>query len=109
MRGPWRAHHLNGICKTNHDGGHGAKIAPLPTLRPRALLRHHDLAEVLVGFHVLEGFGDLVEWIDLVDRQFQFAGFHRRPDVLFDFTKYLADFLDRAGPEGHADVLDTAG
>ena len=35
-----------------------------------ALLRHHDLAEVLVGFHVLEGFRDLAEWIDLVDRQF---------------------------------------
>src|SRR3978361_2329509 len=73
------------------------------------LLRHHDLAEVLVGFSVLESFSDLAERIDLVDRQFQFAGLHRRPDVLFDLVENLADFLDGAGAEGNADILDAAG
>ena len=66
-------------------------------LRRGRLLRHHDLAEVLVGFHVLERLPDLAEWIDLVDRQFQFAGFHRGPDILSDLIEYLADFLDRRG------------
>ena len=37
------------------------------------LQRHHDLAEVLVGFHVLERFSDLGERIDLVDRQLQLS------------------------------------
>ena len=38
-----------------------------------SLLPHHDLAEVLVGFHVLERLADLVERKHLVDRQLQFA------------------------------------
>jgi hypothetical protein len=46
------------------------------------LERHHDLAEVSVGFHVLERTSDLGERIDLVDRQLQFSRFHGRPDVL---------------------------
>src|SRR5437868_7918243 len=59
--------------------------------------RHHDLAEVLVGFHVLEGFADIVELEHTVDRQLQFARLHRSPDVLADFIKDLADLLDGAG------------
>ena len=72
------------------------------------LHRHHDLAEVLVGFHVLERLADLGERIDLVDRQLQLAAFHRAPDVLADFVEDLADFVDGAGAEGDADILDAA-
>ena len=63
---------------------------------------------MLVGFHVFERLADVVECKHLVDRQLQFARFHRRPDVLADFTEDLADFLDRAGPEGDADIVDAA-
>src|SRR6201999_372426 len=68
--------------------------------------RDDNLAEMLVGFHVLEGFADVVEGKDLVDRQLQFARFHRRPDVLADLVENLADFLDRSGAEGDADITD---
>src|SRR5260221_10700093 len=74
----------------------------------RQLQRHHDLAEVFVCFHVLEGLADIVEGKNLVDRQLQFAGFHRGPDILADFIKDLADFLDRTGTEGNADIVDPA-
>src|ERR1700747_1323597 len=70
--------------------------------------RHDDLAEVLVGFHVLERLADVVEGIDLVDRQLQLARFHRSPDVFPDLLENLADFLDGAGAEGDADILDAA-
>src|SRR4051812_21392709 len=73
------------------------------------LQRHHDLAEVLVGFHVLERLADLGEWIDLVDRQLQLSRFHGAPDVLADLVKDRADFLDGAGAEGDADIDDAAG
>jgi hypothetical protein len=63
---------------------------------------------VLVGFHVLERLADLVEGKHLVDRQLQLAGFHRRPDVFPDFAEDVADFLDRAGAEGDADIVDAA-
>src|SRR6266702_1502492 len=55
------------------------------------LYRHHDLAEMLVGFHVLER---------LVDRQLQFPRFPRRPDVLRHLLKNLADFFHCADAEG---------
>src|SRR6266403_3028048 len=74
----------------------------------RQLQRHHDLAEMPVGFHVLERLSDIVERKHLVDRQLQFAGFHRGPDILADFIKDLADFLDRTGTEGNADIVDPA-
>src|ERR1700716_3934367 len=61
-----------------------------------------------VGFHVLERLADIVEGKHLVDRQLQFARFHRRPDILADFVENLADLLDRAGAEGHADIVDAA-
>jgi hypothetical protein len=74
-----------------------------------ALQRHNDLAEVLVGFHVLERFADLVELVDLVDRQLQLARFDRAPDVFPDLVEDLANFLDGAGAESNADILDAAG
>src|SRR6266480_7808626 len=70
--------------------------------------RHDNLAEVLVGFHVLERLADIVEGEHLVDRQLQLARFHRRPDILADLVKDLADLLDRAGAEGDADIVDAA-
>src|SRR5262245_17491908 len=70
--------------------------------------RHDDLAEVLVGFHVLERLADIVERKHLVDRQLQLARFHRAPDVLFDLVEDLADLLDRAGAERDADIIDAA-
>src|SRR6185312_12941743 len=79
-----------------------------PTVIASPLQRHHDLAEVLVGFHVRERGADLGEGIDLVDRQLQLARFHRAPDVLADFVEDLADFLDGAGAEGDADIVDAA-
>src|ERR1700753_659468 len=68
--------------------------------------RPDNLAKMLVGFHVLEGFADVVEGKDLVDRQLQFARFHCRPDILADIVENLADFLDRSGAEGDADIID---
>src|ERR1700753_1428824 len=70
--------------------------------------RHDDLAEMLVGFHVRERLADIVEGEHLVDRQWQFARFHRRPQVLACLLEYLPDFIDRAGSEGDADIVDTA-
>src|SRR5438477_146123 len=70
--------------------------------------RHDDLAEVLVGFHVLERCSDLVEPKDLVDRQLQLARFDGRPDVLADLVKNLADFVDGPRAEGDADIGDAA-
>src|ERR1700730_5682559 len=75
---------------------------------PDRLQRHDDLAEMLVGFHVLERLADIVECEHLVDRQLQFALLHRSPDILADLAKDLADFLDRAGAEGDADIGDAA-
>jgi hypothetical protein len=57
---------------------------------------------------VLECLADLGERKNLVDRQLQLAGFHRRPDVLADLVKDRADFFDGAGAEGDADVVDAA-
>src|ERR1700686_4871069 len=61
-----------------------------------------------VGFHVLERLADIVECEHLVDRQLQFALLHRSPDIPADLAKDLADFLDRAGAEGDADIGDAA-
>src|SRR5229473_1055382 len=73
---------------------------------PDWLKRHDDLAEVLVGFHVLERLADIGEGKHLVDRQLQLALLHRSPDIPADFAENLADFLDRAGAEGDADIID---
>src|SRR5258707_10149283 len=43
------------------------------------------------------------------DLQLQLAVFHRGPDILADLVKDLADFLDGAGAEGDADIVDAAG
>jgi hypothetical protein len=48
------------------------------------------------------------ERVDLVDRQLQFSRFHRAPDVFPHLVKDLADFLDGAGAEGDADIVDAA-
>src|SRR5262249_21378572 len=76
--------------------------------RRAELHRHHDLAEVFVGFHVLEGRADISELVDLVDRQLQLAAFHCAPDVLADLIEDLAHLLDRPGAEGDADIVDAA-
>src|SRR5581483_756884 len=67
-----------------------------------------NLAEMLVGFHVLERLADILELVDLVDRQLQLARFHCAPDILADLVEDLADFLDAAGAESDADILDAA-
>src|SRR6201989_2612227 len=66
--------------------------------------RHDDLAEMLVGFHVLERLADVLEFVDLVDRQLQLAAFHCAPDVLADLVEDLTDLLDGPGAKGHADI-----
>src|SRR3974390_3160052 len=63
---------------------------------------------MLVGFPVLERLADIVEGKHLVDRQLQLARFHRTPDILANLIENLADFLDRAGAEGDADIVDAA-
>ena len=63
---------------------------------------------MLVGFHVRKRLADLGKWKNLVDLQLQFSGFHRRPDIPADLLKDLANFLDAAGSEGDADILDAA-
>src|SRR5476651_2471382 len=63
---------------------------------------------MLVGFHVLERTTDIGEREHLVDRQLQFARFYRAPDVFADLVENLADFLDGAGAEGDADIVDAA-
>jgi hypothetical protein len=64
---------------------------------------------MLVGFHVRERLADLVEFVDLVDRQLQLARFDRTPDVLADLVEDLAALVDAAGAEGDADSADAAG
>jgi hypothetical protein len=54
---------------------------------------------------VLERRADLVELVDLVDRQPQLARFDGAPDVLADFVEDVADLLDGAGAEGDADIV----
>ena len=65
----------------------GARAPPHHEEQLPALQRHHDLAEMLVGFHVRERRAHLVELVDLVDRQLQLARFHGAPDVFADFVK----------------------
>src|ERR1700730_9990900 len=80
----------------------------LHRVRDTKLQRHHDLAEMLVGFHVLERLADVVKGEHLVDRQLQFARFDRTPDIPAHLVEDLADLLDRAGAEGDADIVDAA-
>ena len=70
-----------------------------------ALQRHHDLADVPIGFHVLERLADVGEFVDLVDRQLQLARLDRVPDILVQLVEDRADSLDRAGTEGGANML----
>ena len=56
-----------GVLRFRRRRTRGAEIDP------DRLERHHDLAEMLVGFHVLERLADVVEGKHLVDRQLQFA------------------------------------
>ena len=84
-----------------------ARVANCSGFKPSSQ-RHNNLPEMLVGFHVLERFADVVELEDLVDRQLQLARLHRAPDVLADFVEDLPDFLDGAGAEGDADIIDPA-
>src|SRR5262249_3202188 len=72
-------------------------VANCSEFNEQELQRHHDFAEVLVGFHVFERPADVGELVDLVDRQLQLAALHGSPDVLAHFVKNLADFLDAAG------------
>src|SRR6185437_13939661 len=74
----------------------------------RTLQRDDNLAEMLVGFHAFECLADVGECKHLVDRQLQFARFHRRPDIPANFVEDRADLLDRAGAEGDADIVDPA-
>src|SRR5579863_9948982 len=74
----------------------------------RTLQRHDNFAEMLVGFHALEGLADVGKCKHLVDRQLQCARFHRRPDVVANLVEDVADLLDRAGAEGDADIADPA-
>ena len=73
-----------------------------------SLQRHNNLPEMLVGFHVRKCCSDLVEIVDLVDRQLKLARFDGAPDVLADLVEDVANFLDGAGAEGDADILDAA-
>src|SRR5258708_21868274 len=61
-----------------------------------------------VRFHVRERLADLGERINLVDRQLQLSAFYCAPDIFPHLVKNLADFLDRAGAEGDADIVDAA-
>src|SRR5689334_11921487 len=108
-----RAHLSSRGC----DGGHVEPVIGRAFARPvgfayptdrrfDALHRHHDLAEVLVGFHVRERRANVGELVDLVDRQLQLAAFHGTPDVLAALVQDLADLLDAAGAEGDADIAD---
>src|SRR5262249_50258557 len=51
---------------------------------------------------------DVLEFVDLVDRQLQLARFHRAPDILAHLLEDFADLLDAAGAEGDADIVDAA-
>jgi len=57
---------------------------------------------------VLERCSDLVELVDLVDRQLLLARFDCAPDVFPHFVEDVADLLDGAGAEGDADIADAA-
>ena len=62
----------------------------------------------LLHAYRIESLADILECKHLVNRQLQLARFHRRPDIVSDFVKDLADLLDRAGAEGHTDIVDPA-
>ena len=69
----------------------------------------HDLAEMLVRFHVGEGVRHLRERIDAVDGDAQLARRYRFAQIGLHQAADLADFGDGAGAEGHADIVDAAG
>src|SRR5271169_5731469 len=104
------AHHptLKALAETQSPLIRSTEFANCSDSRQPTSKRHDDLAEMLVGFHVLERLADVVEGKHLVDRQLQFARFHCAPDVLADFVEDLADFLYRAGTKGDADIIDAA-
>src|SRR5271166_6592267 len=99
---------LKAPAKTQPPIIRSTEFANCSNSRQQTSKRHDDLAEMLVGFHVLERLADVVEFEHLVDRQLQFARFHRAPDVFSDFVEDLADFLDGSGAEGDADIIDAA-
>src|SRR5271170_3274165 len=68
---------------------------------------YHDLSKMLIGTHEGERVGDVVQLVDFVDRQRQLASFERRPQVGAHQADDLADFVERTGAEGHADIIDT--
>src|SRR5476651_1203759 len=65
-----------------------------------------NLAEVLVGAHVLVAGLGLGERIGLVDRHLDAAGLDVIPQVGAHLDKDLAHLLDRAGAEGDADIVN---
>jgi hypothetical protein len=69
----------------------------------------HDLAEMLVCFHVGEGFRDLFEAIDAVDGHAQFAYGDCVAKVSLHQSCNLAYFSYGARAERDADIVDAAG
>src|SRR6476661_10638626 len=70
------------------------------------LRNQQNLAEVLVGPHVLMAGLGLRQRIGLVDRHLDAAGLDVVPEVGAHLDEDLAHLLDRAGAEGDADVVD---
>jgi hypothetical protein len=63
---------------------YGPALAMTITNARSPLQRHDDLAEMLVGFHVLERLANIVEGEHTIDRQLQLPRVHGAPDVLSD-------------------------
>src|SRR5262245_65946571 len=68
--------------------------------------RQHDLPEMLVLAHMCLRRSGLIEREAAVDRQPELARGHRLPQIGAHAAADLSHFLERAGTEGHADIVD---
>src|SRR6185437_6515048 len=83
----------------------------LPSLRCSILCLpwlygHDDLAEMRVGAHMRLRRHGVVEGEGAVDGERQFAGLDGVPQIGAHQADDLAHFLERAGAEGDADIVD---
>src|SRR3972149_7910281 len=111
------AFRLSGRCKDTHampssnstrtvfPQGSAISLIPCPN-RSVTLHRQHDLAEMRVGAHALLRRRRLVQRKGAVDGQPELARHHRVPQVRAHASHDLSHFLDAAGAEGDAHVID---
>src|ERR1044072_8304096 len=94
---------------TNAPGNRQSFVQPQPWvcfLPCRDLRDQQYVAEMLLRAHVLVASLRLGERISLVDRHLDAARFDVVPEVGAHSDEDFSDFLDRAGAEGDADIIN---